>query len=368
MSQASSITLPAKANLLEAILYLASLASNQRQIDIILDPLREITARQEFKKDSPTPDDNAKLRPIFDEVVGYLTTREKVRAFTPEDLELRLQDRFEGSGAHHTLGITLAITFLITVVLGAGCLLIKPPASALENASDLTSFYILLSLPTMFTVVSLSAAWFFFSALRYFREKLQRAYKVIAFSVAALGIAHLQMPILAYVSTLGSAWVWDGGVGLLYVPTHTLIYVGTAIFARSIQIRNRFTAWPTVVSIGAICFVLVGLAPHSPARWNESFFDLATGTFPLGVVASLAAAINCYLIARRVNDIYRRPMLWLGHANMMLALTVAQILFVRLVFGYDNFWTAYGLIILPYFISSAFFLKAGYSFNKVSNY
>lgn len=88
--------------------------------------------------------------------------------------------------------------------LGGGCLLLKPPASALANATNLINFYVLLCLPTVFMVVSIGAAWLFVSALQYFKAELRRAYRVIVVGVALLGLMHLQLSVLAYVSTMGA--------------------------------------------------------------------------------------------------------------------------------------------------------------------
>lgn len=157
-------------------------------------------------------------------------------------------------------------------------------------------------------------------------------------------------------------------MGLLYLPAHLLIFAGTNIFTRRIGATGRRTSWRMVLLLGLIGMAGVVIAPHSPAKWSEPFFDFATGTFPLSIIASAMAAVNCFAIARKVNDIYRAPMKSLGFANDWLAFTVAHILFVRLVFSYDNRWAAYGLIILPYFIASVQFLRASYLFNRTSNY
>lgn len=97
---------PAKATKLEAVLYLASLASNPLQIDPILDPVRQITARTDFKAEQLSTADQNQLQDTLTGLVTYLTTQEPVRAFTEADLDRRLQDRFEGSAAHRKLHIT----------------------------------------------------------------------------------------------------------------------------------------------------------------------------------------------------------------------------------------------------------------------
>lgn len=361
----TSIALPSGANPVEVTLYLASLVSNPQEIDALLDPLRQITSRPGFNE--PSPAEAQQLQAICDQLVEHLLTKERVRSFTQADLERRLQDRFGAQGSSHTLHRMLGATLGSTLIAGFLCLRTPPPTGLSER--ERITFSVLFTIPTMFTIISWGAAWLFFSALQYFTARLRQAYIVIASGVALLGLMHLQMPVLGYTRTFNSGWIYDGAVGLLYMPAHLLLFIGTMIFARAMGIRNRLTSLPVLVLVSAIGAAIVALSPHhTAARWSEAFFDIATGTFPISIMASIAAAINCYLIARKINEIYRSPMRWLGHANVLLAFSVAHILLLRMFFGYDNFWANYGLIMVPYLVASTVFLKAGYSFNKTSRY
>lgn len=87
--------LPQDTNLVEVVTYLASLASNPREIDPILDTLRIVTARM---KGAPSDEDARELRKVWQQLEDYLVTQEKVRAFTREDLQQRIQHRFHFGG------------------------------------------------------------------------------------------------------------------------------------------------------------------------------------------------------------------------------------------------------------------------------
>jgi hypothetical protein len=368
MSQAVEIALPKNATPLDAAMYLAMLVSKPEKVDPILDTVREITARQgSTDSTSLSETEQKQLQEACNKLATYLTTEEQLRGFTQEDLERRLQERFERTGVNRRWGLKLLIIIGGGLALGLLSLLIQPP-QPIPDPKQLITFHILLAIPTAFTVISLGAAWFFFSALKHFKTELRKAYIITALGISLLGVAHMQMPIIGYINEFGGAWIHDGAVGVVYTPAHILIWIGSVIFALLIGAQSRFNTWPVLLAVCMAGVLFTVLYPHSPAQWSEKFFDFATGTFPIAVTFSTGAAINFYMISRRINDIFRKPLRWLGHANMLLAVSVGHILIIRLVFTYANFWVDYGLIMLPYFLASLAALRAGYLFNRVSHY
>lgn len=367
MGQTVEIILPKNTTPLDAVLYLAMLVSRPEKVDPMLDTVREITAQSSAKSNELSAQEQAKLQAVCNKLATYLINEEQLRGFTKEDLERRLQERFDAGVARRWWGLKLFTIIGSGLTLGLLSLFIRPP-QPIPDPKLFITFHILLAIPTVFTIISLGAAWFFFSALKHFKTELRRAYTITALGIALLGIAHMQMPIIGYLNQFGGAWIHDGAIGFMYVLPHSLLFVGSVIFARLVGVRNRFTSVPAVVTATLVGILLTVLYPHSPAQWSETFFDIATSTYPLAVVASGVAAINSYMISRRINDIFRLPLRWLGHTNVLLVVSVGHILIVRLVFTYYNFWVDYGLIMLPYFLASLAALRAGYLFNRVSRY
>lgn len=365
MQSSSSILLPSNVSTLDAALYLTSLVSNKEKIEPIIARIDAITKRPGFTKEL-THEDNDALRFICWQLATYLVSEEKVRVFTLDDLERRIEQRFAPVSETRKVQVTLLIVFVVTALSGFFAIQINPPMP-LSTTSRL-EYSALLVIPTMFSVLSLGAAWFFYTATRYFRANLKLAYRLIVAAVALLGIAHLQFPFLAYTQNLRGPWVSDGAIGFIYVSIHILLLVGALVFARIFTITSRFASWPLLMSAALVGVLAVTLAPHSPPIWGELLFDVAISMFVIGVVASLAAALVFYSLARKINELYQLPMRWLGHANLLLGLSVAQILLVRFLFGFSNFWTDYGLIFIPHLLASAAFLRAGYIFNKASGY
>jgi len=79
--------------LLDIVLYIASLASNPSDIDPILDEVRMVTSR--LTPDQPLPaDDLERLAQTYSKLEGYLAAHDPLRAFTPQDLQNKVSQRF----------------------------------------------------------------------------------------------------------------------------------------------------------------------------------------------------------------------------------------------------------------------------------
>lgn len=80
------------ASAIDLLTYLASYASNPRDIDPILDDLRTITATSGKEYSA---DDMQKLIKVYRKLEDYLTTKEPLRVFTRENLRNMLLERFD---------------------------------------------------------------------------------------------------------------------------------------------------------------------------------------------------------------------------------------------------------------------------------
>jgi hypothetical protein len=91
-----SITKPAESqgsSILDSIMWLASLVSRPADIDGTLDELRDITALHDPAKPF-TAEEDAKLTAVYEQLRLYLTTQEKLRKFTREELDAVAHERF----------------------------------------------------------------------------------------------------------------------------------------------------------------------------------------------------------------------------------------------------------------------------------
>jgi hypothetical protein len=78
----------------DIVTYLAALASNPKEIDPILDGLREVTGRHGADS-SLTNEDQLALAEVYQKLLRYLVEQEPLRAFTREELEAKVRQQFK---------------------------------------------------------------------------------------------------------------------------------------------------------------------------------------------------------------------------------------------------------------------------------
>jgi hypothetical protein len=80
-------------DIIDAITYVASLVSKPSEIDPTLDTVREITSK--LTPGEPlSPTDKTALGRVYEDIEYYLTTKDPIRKFTPEEVRRRVHDRF----------------------------------------------------------------------------------------------------------------------------------------------------------------------------------------------------------------------------------------------------------------------------------
>ncbi len=79
----------------DSLVYLASLASDPRKVDPILDGLRTVSAGHNSANPSFSPVERQKLRVVYQGLLAYLTTKEPLRSFNSNELQTRLKERFD---------------------------------------------------------------------------------------------------------------------------------------------------------------------------------------------------------------------------------------------------------------------------------
>jgi hypothetical protein len=82
----------------DAVTYLASLASNPREIDLILDDLRQVTAHM-TPGTQLSEADQKRLADVYTKLTDYLVEKESLRKFTREELIDKVRGRFKADAA-----------------------------------------------------------------------------------------------------------------------------------------------------------------------------------------------------------------------------------------------------------------------------
>ena len=77
-------------DVLDLVTYTASLASNPKEVDDLIDQVRKITATQ-AEDSSLTPKEEATLLEVYLKLERYLTTRDPIRNYTRDELRSRIK-------------------------------------------------------------------------------------------------------------------------------------------------------------------------------------------------------------------------------------------------------------------------------------
>lgn len=80
---------------IDVVIFVASLASQQKDIDPILDELRTLTSEQRLGSTALSPEQEKRLTAIYYHLEDYLVTKEPLRSFTRDAVRQLVQQKFE---------------------------------------------------------------------------------------------------------------------------------------------------------------------------------------------------------------------------------------------------------------------------------
>lgn len=275
--------LPQDTNLVEVVTYLASLASNPREIDPILDTLRIVTARM---KGAPSDEDARELRKVWQQLEDYLVTQEKVRAFTREDLQQRIQHRFHFGGYLVKRAKKLLLGLLLATPLCVLAIFIPQPAGLPADIAE--HFSLLIAICLTITWLYVIAALLFALGLGSFQRNVKRAYAAICSGTVFMGLSVLQLPVIVSLGWLDSPFFETGGFMTLHVISITVLFTGVCLFARELGNKNMgriaaimLFATATIAIIGGL---LAGALDAQDATPIGRFWVLTLSALCAGVV------------------------------------------------------------------------------------
>lgn len=344
-------------SLIDRITYTASLATSLQGIDSLLEPVRFITARVN-STDPLQPRDRAELEAVQQQLEHYLVTQEKQRYFTPDSLQLQIEQHMQGYGGRHSrrqLNVVIAVSALVAIA--AACLpMLQGPQQRGRVAGSV-----------LFSSLTIGAAWLFLSALPAFTSRPRHAFQTICAGVTILGLSLLEQPIV-HVLAIQSRPL----VVLLYpVPiliAAVLFHIGNVRYARLLNVHSRWTTtWP-VVATGTLLSLVAWFTPHPTVTESEIIHDLATVIWSWVLVMPIGSAIVLRKAIRLQPELYRPSVRALFQA-MIPIVGVTSYLFILNMAGNvnaDNLFV-YGLFVIV-IVMSLFLVRSGYIFNKVSRY
>src|SRR5687768_4852876 len=103
-----------KSDHIEAIAYVASLVTNSKEVDAVLDRFRQVTSKV-YSSDDLTDQDKATLASVQKDLEDYLVDREKLRFFTRESLRLQVEQHLRGENAYKNSKMQLWTIIVLSI-------------------------------------------------------------------------------------------------------------------------------------------------------------------------------------------------------------------------------------------------------------
>lgn len=340
---------------IELIVYLASLVSEPHAIGAMLDPMRQITAKMGPDK-TIQPSDQKTLDQVCDQLKRYLTTQEKLRSFTSEQLQERIIDFTHGT-QHRSMRETLTIATAITTMLILAVVFFPFPLTA--DARGLTAASI------FFMMVHLTAAWYFVGALRSFAPTLRQAYLFIAGGVVILGLTQIVQPIVNVMGLQSTPYNTLFSVVPL-IPSYMLIYEGARRFAK---LQNRQAWWLQPWTVVLVLFITTPLSLVIPYGDSLATKSLLEAIFSLQIINITIVVALTALLARilgSLTTLYARPVrLLLAFAIVSIGIGMYMLGVNALTGGVPSQIMLIPLI-MAISVNGFILLRAGYAFNRAS--
>lgn len=281
---------------LDVVFYLASLVSDTRAIDTELDSIRIITAR--LKPTDPIrTDDHTIINNVTGQLKHYLLTQEKFRAFTPESLEAQVND-FRHGAERQSFYRVLKIATIFTVVFIAAAMLVPLPISGSTRGLMASSLF--------FMMVHLAAAWLFLRTLQTFTSALRKAYSLIAWGVIVLGLGQIVQPIVALLHLESTPYNTLLSI-LPLIPSYMLMCLGGQKFARTVGQSLSKTTFLSVVGTGFLVLCLTLVLLHTVLS-TSLVVDIIIVLQAINIVLVTLFGTLTRGVMRQVSTLYARPL------------------------------------------------------------
>ncbi len=302
-SDAAPATPDPDQEIIDQIIYLASLASNRREIEPMMDSLRSVTATREANQPL-TDQERDKLAKLRANLVDYLIKSDPLRSFTVDTLNQRVQSRYstQKSGMSRN---TRAFFGIVLAAVGAGLLAMLP-----VYGSSI-AYRAVVAVPLFYTVLCAGTAWFYLSSLSNFRPELRQAFVLLCAGVALLG---LNFSTYGPASLLGfnhDPLFRYGGPMWIVVSMFICMYFGLWIYARMMRLRTRFASLKLLLAVMVPLIVIIVLAPHPSPTPEEAYFDFSLSCIVGFIVLGAFAAGLARAIKNSVTTAFTDSMRWL---------------------------------------------------------
>lgn len=311
--------------LIDRIVYLASLVSEPQTVDTTLDKLRIITSQTS----EPTAQDVRTLQSIQTELEEFLTHKERLRTFTKTSLHANVERHFAAKdpqrdvkkSALGQIGLTIASCAALTGLL---------VAVGLMKGQVVLAFLIC----TLF----IGLAFIFQSIKKDLVAQLHGSVNYLMAATVGTGLFAIGFPIIAASSYLESHPLFQhGGFMAAALPVYGFYYLAFYLYAKQLKVAIPGLLRPTGVAISVLLLGFIGtILPHPVSVSNEMFFDLNLVGLGISVYFSAISAILGFMSVVKTTEIYSKNILFLS-ISMVLQTIGNGNLVIFVIFMSGNF-------------------------------
>lgn len=288
-------------NVIERIVYLASLVSEPHSVQSTLDKLRTITANSA----QSSPEGTKALRSIEAELEDYLIHKEQLRSFTPESLQQNIERHFATNNPAMTIRRSVVKQIAMTV---AACVGITISLSGLQilQGQVIFAFFIF--------ALFVGLAWLLQSYKKELVSQLHGSLNYLIMATAGNGLFALNFPVIAANDYLNHLpLLQHGGFLVGAIPVYALFYLAFYSYATHVGTQIPVVLRPKAATTIAVALsVGVALLPHPVAVSHEIYFDIAVIGFAVSVYFSAIAAIIGFMSIPKTTELYNRSTFFLA--------------------------------------------------------
>jgi hypothetical protein len=343
---------------IEKLFYIASLVTKVEDIDPLLDTVRFITSKSDYQTVGLTDAERATVADVQRQLEAYLVTMEQLRYFTPDSLQLQIEQHMSGGGG--SASRTKLMSVLVLAVLLSASLAIFLPLDDVQQRGQVGG-------SVAFSIVNMGAAWLFLTALPAFRSSLRKAFLLICIGTALIGLSLLGHPIVEALS-LRHYPLTSLLLPLPLLIAATVFWWGNVRYGRLIGVTGKWTTALPVLVASLVAVLFTWFVPHRSVNEPEIVFDLAAVMWGVMLVMPLASTFVLPATVRKLPEVYKPSARALSLAMWPIIAVILYQYVLRVVAGpFMNGPVAYGLFALV-IVMGITLLRAGYMFNKVSRY
>lgn len=260
----------------------------------------------------------------------------------------------------------IAVVSLVLAMLGGILALFVP-----QNEGRLTGwgYDAFLAYSWIFTVLYLGAAMLFIISLKHFRARPKIAYGFLCAGLVIMVLAQSQLGVITYLNAWSSSWVDSGFIMFPYLFGGLFVFIGMRLFSRLLKLNFFWNSFRFVIPLTILAIIGGIFLPHNPDPDGlpEAIFDMALGFMMWNALLSTYATITTLRVKQTVTPVFTKAMAWLFIALIVHTFAAWQIVVFQLI-GFMHWYNTLGFVILPFIFSGLLLLRAGYTFNKASDY